>query len=774
MRKWLIFASTLFIFTAERANAEPAGIALSRDVDLTWVIVSAALVFFMQAGFLMLESGLVRSKNSINVAIKNLTDYLLGSLCFFAVGYGLMFGESWGGWFGTNLFGLEGVTQGKELAFFLFQTTFMGTAATIVSGAVAERMRFSAYVICSIVVSLLVYPVFGHWAWGGGWLASLGFVDFAGSTVVHSVGGWVSLAGVIVIGARRGRYDENGKLQAFSGHNIPAAVLGAFILWFGWFGFNGGSLLAPTDKLPLVLVNTSLAASAGGVAALLASWLAYRKSSVEAAINGTLAGLVGVTAACHIVAPAASIAIGAVAGLLAFAGDWFMTHKLRLDDAVGAFPVHGLGGIWGTLAVAIFAADHQTLAQFQAQLSGILACAAWSFGIGLLLFGGLRLTTGLRVAVHHEEEGLNVSEHGARTVWYDLMHTMRNMTRERDLGRRAPTEVGTEAGVIAELFNDLIESMSAIISAVRAEASGMDAAARDLTASSDGISSAVHEQASRLEEITAVIDAAKDAFLSATRMSGRQQEGLAASFDRLAELARGFRSIDSDLHEAARAGLELSSIAGEGRDRMQRTQSAFLRIRDAADQIRRLFDILNEISDRLNLLSLNASIEAARSGEAGRGFAVVASEINRLSVATSENTEAAAAILGESDSSVIDASGALNDMALSFENILGGMNALETRIAGVREQSGAHLSRAESLQGTLDQLRSEGEQFQNLMSERMREMAEVFIAVDALNDALIGVTSGSEQLQATSHALSERSSLLRKLVEQFRVSEAGV
>lgn len=253
----LIFLFFILPYSLAAEENIPAAKELAKSADILWLVITAALVFFMQAGFLLLETGLVRSKNSINVAIKNMVDYIIGFICFFAVGFGFMFGSSVNGIVGHNLFFLDGLSTGKELAFFLFQVTFMGTAATIVSGAIAERVRSNAYVITSLVVSLLIYPIFGHWAWGGGWLAKMGFTDFAGSTVVHSIGAWVSLAGIIALGPRNDKFTD-GKPNYLPGHNLPIAMLGVFILWFGWFGFNGGSTLALNDTVPLILVNTSL------------------------------------------------------------------------------------------------------------------------------------------------------------------------------------------------------------------------------------------------------------------------------------------------------------------------------------------------------------------------------------------------------------------------------------------------------------------------------------------------------------------------------------
>ncbi len=291
------------------------------SLDIVWVLVCTALVFLMQAGFTCLESGFVRSKNSINVAIKNIVDFLLAAALFWLVGFAIMFGESAAGWVGTTGFLFNDIHQPWLLAFFLFQLAFCGTATTIVSGAVAERMRFAGYLAVAALISGLLYPLMGHWAWGGaesgtatGWLGQLGFVDFAGSTVVHSLAGWVALAAVLIIGPRLGRFDNGGTV--IPGHNLPMAALGTLLLWFGWFGFNGGSTLAVTDETPLILVNTTLAAAFGGLAALGLVWRMTGRPDVGITMNGTLAGLVGITASANIQTPEAAVVIGAIAGAI--------------------------------------------------------------------------------------------------------------------------------------------------------------------------------------------------------------------------------------------------------------------------------------------------------------------------------------------------------------------------------------------------------------------------------------------------------------------------
>ncbi|SDT84920.1 ammonium transporter [Desulfobacula phenolica] len=387
--------------------------------DYVWTLVAAMMVFFMQAGFTMVETGFTRAKNAVNIMMKNLMDFSMGSIVYWAVGFGLMFGVSKTGFFGTSGFFLSDFKVGEDpwvLVFWMFQAVFAATAATIVSGAMAERTKFSGYLIYSVVVSGLIYPIFGSWAWGSlfngsGWLEGLGFIDFAGSTVVHSVGGWAALAGAMILGPRLGKYTKEGKVRPILGHNIPLAAIGVFILWLGWFGFNPGSTTAASKDIAMIFVNTNLSAAAGAIMAMVVSWIKFGKPEVGMSLNGALAGLVGITAGCANVTPASSIVIGAAAGVIVVFSVVFF-DKIRIDDPVGAISVHGVCGAWGTLAAGIFNMDGITLKIVAVQLTGIISCFAWTFPLAYLLFKLIDVTIGLRVSREEELEGLDSTEHG--------------------------------------------------------------------------------------------------------------------------------------------------------------------------------------------------------------------------------------------------------------------------------------------------------------------------------------------------------------------------
>jgi Amt family ammonium transporter len=387
----------------------------TKALDILWVLVAGILVFFMQAGFAMVEAGFTRAKNVGNIIMKNFMDFSIGSLVFWILGYSIMYGGE-GAFWGSFSFFYNDTTEFHSL---FFQTVFAATAATIVSGAMAERTKFSTYLIFSFVITLIIYPISGHWVWGGGWLSELGFHDFAGSTVVHSVGGWAALAGAMVIGPRIGKY--NGKTNAIPGHNMVLGALGVFILWLGWFGFNPGSQLAISgdnaNAVASIFITTNLAAAAGAMATMFVTWSRYKKPDLSMTLNGALGGLVAITAGCDIVTPGGAVIIGLIAGLVVVFGVELIDQKLRIDDPVGAITVHGLNGAVGTLLVGLFATEGGLFygggfSLLGIQALGVISIGAWAFILAFILFKTLKATIGLRVSEQEEREGLDIHEHG--------------------------------------------------------------------------------------------------------------------------------------------------------------------------------------------------------------------------------------------------------------------------------------------------------------------------------------------------------------------------
>jgi Amt family ammonium transporter len=433
-------------------------------IDLLWILICAILVLMMQAGFLCIEAGATRNKNNINTALKNICDFGICMLVFWACGYGLMFGVS--------AFGLTGMSEfffisrsANEGAWFIYQAAFCGAAITIVSGAVAERLKFSMYLLIAVVGALLVYPLIGHWVWNeNGWLATLGFIDFAGSTVVHGLGGTIALACVIILGPRTGRFRDDGTVREFNGSNVPLSLLGTLLLFFGWFGFNGGSAGAFNESVPLILINTLLGGAAGLVTTIVLCYVIHRRPLVLKIMNGLLGGLVSITASCHSVTAFEAILIGSMGGFVVLSAEYLL-ERFYLDDAVGAIPVHLACGIWGTLAVGLFG-DADILGtglngdqQIAIQLFGVVACFTTVFIISFLFILGADQLWGIRVSRAAEEAGLNVAEHRANDDVEELLTVMQEQANSRDLTLRAPQEPFTQAGQIGVHYNNLVWSL---------------------------------------------------------------------------------------------------------------------------------------------------------------------------------------------------------------------------------------------------------------------------------------------------------------------------
>ena len=457
---------------------------LTSNIDTLWVIDCAILVFIMQAGFMCMETGLSRHKNSINVALKNAADFGVSVVIFWIFGFGLMFGTSYNGFFGTDLFFFK-TDKAEYMTYFVFQAMFVATAATIISGAVAERMKFNGYLIMTVLATGIIYPIVGHWAWSSsylskydtvdqlltvtgsirttGWLSDIGFVDFAGSTIVHSVGGWIALAAVLILGPRIGKYSDANRGK-FTGSSFPLAVLGTLILWFGWFGFNGGSNGAMDEVVPLILINTFLAAAFGLLTGLSISYFRFKKPDPFYIILGPLAGLVAITAGCNSMTSVISIFVGIIGAIIAIIVNELL-NRFEIDDVVGAVPVHLAAGIWGTLAVGLFSdltildTGLDRFSQIKVQLIGIVSIGAFTFITSLFILKLFNKVYPLRVSPVQEELGLNIAEHNAVSIEHDLISILDKQSESGDLKIRGPQDPFTAGGVIGLYYNKLMSKL---------------------------------------------------------------------------------------------------------------------------------------------------------------------------------------------------------------------------------------------------------------------------------------------------------------------------
>ncbi|MDC7219045.1 MAG: ammonium transporter [Spirochaetales bacterium] len=681
---------------------------IKTNLDYVWVVLSAMLVFFMQAGFMSLESGMARSKNSINVAIKNLTDFVLGVVGFWFIGFGLMFGKSFNGLVGTSDF-LINIENPWTAAFFIFQAVFVGTSATIDSGAVCERAKLKQYVLLSFLMSVLIYPIFGHWAWGSflhgtdplsggaGWLEARGFKDFAGSSVVHSVGGWMSLAGIIVVGPRIGKFTVDSvtgkkKVNKIAPGDMRFVFLGTFILFFGWYGFNCGSTLAATADIATIALNTTLAACFGCLVSSILSWIFHPEKKIEGEMiaNGVLAGLVGITAGCAYVGTVGSAIIGAIAGLVVFLGTLFLEKVLKLDDVVGAIPVHGMCGAWGTLAVGLFIRpellDGMTrMDQIQIQALGVFVCFIWSFGLGFVLykmtdlfFGGVRVT--------REEEimGLNIAEHGARSAILELANTMDDLTRSGNFSgnEKVHEEQGTEIGDLARLFNKMIDRVKEALD----ESLAQKAAAEEML-------NETNRQKEELEKTHRLLGEEKDnaararkEYVDHTRVKlSEVTKGIALMRDAMGETSRVTETMKTNFGGMNRSLEEMLSFLGDISSRLdsmknitassaQSVSTSQVSVEDLQNVTREvgaMVDYINEIAAKTHVLSINSRIEAARAGENGKGFIVISDEVRELSDETTRAAGEISIMLGDMENRVTNVAASMGDITHIMEDING-------------------------------------------------------------------------------------------------------
>ncbi len=775
------------------------------NFDILWVVIAAAFVMLMQGGFTLLETGMVRAKNSINVATKNFVDFCVSAVIFWLFGFAIMFGASASGLFGTSGFLFGNSVPPYLMAFFLFQLVFAGTATTIVSGAVAERMTFIGYLIVTIVIGSLIYPVVGHWIWGGlvegeatGWLARRGFIDFAGATVVHSVGGWVALAAVLILGAREGRYNVEG--NTFNASNLPLTTMGALLLWLGWFGFNGGSTLAVTDQIPLIIVNTVLSGAFGGLAGLTASYIATRQAQVLTTINGALGGLVAITASADIQTPATSVIIGVIAGLLAF-GVEVLLYRFRVDDAIGAVPVHVGCGIWGTLAVAIF--GDPTLfgsglgrgSQLAVQMAGVITVFVYAFGIGFLLLWLINRLLPLRVSAEDERRGLNVAEHGARTALFTLLEEMEQMRLSADLSKQVTVEPFTEVGEFAAQYNRVLQELEHIVSQTRDENDQLQASIfqllQDVTQIAEGdltveatvtadatgaVADSFNFMAEQLRELIGNVkttservgSAANEIRLTTAQLNNGailQAEQILSTSTAVDEMSLSIAQVSDNATLSAMVGEQARSNATQGAKAVRDTIHNMSRIRQeveaTAGRIERLerrsreiggvTKAINALAERTGILAINASIQASEAGEAGRGFAVVARQVENLAV---QSAEAAAQINTLLRAIQDDTREAVSAMATTSQEVQAGSD--------LASEAGERLTEIESVSTQLADLIAE-------ISRAARQQARGSESIARSMNDIEGVT---QQTASGSQRASQSIGYLAQLAEELQASVA--
>ncbi len=747
------------------------------NINIIWILLSAALVFFMQGGFTALETGLIRAKNSLNVAIKNISDFMMAVISFWIFGFALMFGDSIGGWVGSSGYFLQGFETPDHYAFFIFQMVFAGTAATIVSGAVAERMKFKSYLIVSIVITALIYPVSGHWIWGSaaidgqaGWLEAMGFIDFAGSTVVHSVGGWIGLAGAWILGPRLGRYDDQGEPIEIPPHNLALTTVGVFILWFGWFGFNGGSTLVADGSVSKIILNTLLAPAAAGVTCLLIATFVSGQGwiRIEKILNGVIAGLVGITAGCAVVEPMGALWIGVISGIVVYSTEWMMLKVMKIDDPINAVAAHGFSGAWGTLGLALFAPVEALpagghLAQLWVQLIGVVAVFAWVFTAGVILFSILKKSGHLRVSAEEERKGLNITEHGARSAWLDTMNAMHEIVKDGDLSRRVEVELATEAGQVAESFNLLLNDLQKKVDLAKEISNGqltqeiqprgerdllslalqkMLSSLRRVVGSVQGATASMSRESERLNHSHQQLNEANVEVMQTMKRTGRSMEDMASNFDvvqtnseelqgsieELSQVTDGMNeSVQVTNRSIEEMAVLISQIDVEVSDTGRAVESMLQQTQNGEDAVRSAVEIVNRITDSME--GLSATVESlgknsARVDEANQLIDNIAFQTNLLAL----NAAVEAARAGEE--------------GRGFAVVAGEVRNLAQRSAQA----------AKDISGIIGEVRSEITQTVTLTHQNRELLQQGIVQINQVNESFSEIKSG---VHATSHTVRQ-------------------
>jgi Amt family ammonium transporter len=737
---------------AESLNSDI--LSLEQSLDTLWILIAASLVILMQAGFTALEAGLTRAKNSINVAAKNITDLVISILVFWAFGYGLMFGASEAGFFGTNDFLFDAEGKGKETAMFLFQATFAGTAVTIVSGAVAERMKFTSYAFMAVFIVALIYPVAGHWIWNeNGWLAEKGMIDFAGATVVHSLGAWVGLAGALMLGPRLGRFDAEGKPTKLHGHNLVMAVIGVLILIFGWFGFNGGSVQSVDASVATVITNTILAAAAGGIACFgLSQLLQSGLISVEKLLNGTVGGLVAITACAPWLSLGEAIFLGFSAGIIVYLSEELILRIFKIDDPVNVIAAHGFAGLWGTLGMVFFLPDEMLAegsawTQFTIQLLGALSVFLWAFLLSLILFFIFKNISKLRVEPHVEEEGLNIHEHGASTTMTETAKHLASLIGDFETGghealkytNRIEVEHGSEGGEIASLFNRMMDIFEQTINHIQSVVSQLDQSTSLMLSTSDEM---LEDAQTQVRNVAFVTDS---------------METLANVMSNIGERVNAMSEVANDANQNAQEGQalisECSNTMNVLEDSTQKLDQVVEQVKKESLEIGTFLSSIHEISEQTNLLALNAAIEAARAGESGRGFAVVADEVRGLSKRTQEAAEEIKGRIDHLNEQVdvlsttmksnvlaVNSTGhTLSETGQRFSSIVESVAKTKDMIAETQNVTELELNRSQEVKSSIDELRT----LSSASNERAINVGQSSALLDQLADNLKNMLSGA-------------------------------
>lgn len=771
---------------------------LEANANLLWTITAALTVFLMQSGYLLYEAGLVRSKNSINVAQKNLSDAFVSTICCYLLGYGIMYGPSYGGWFGwtTEHYSLTSLDN-FTYTFFVYQLIFSGNVATIVSGAMAERVRFGAYMVCTAFISVFVYPIFGHWAWGNrldpqnlSLLSGIGFIDFAGATVVCALGAWISLAGLLVIGPRLGRYDEEGKPIRIQGHNVVLAAFGGFILWLGAMAFNGGLAHAGSVELAHIISNTILGGAFGGMGCMILGRLYEGLYRPERALYGMLGGIVAVCAGCHVFSTNDTLIVSIASGLFCYFGFEILTSKFKIDDAVCAIPINGFCGAWGTIMVGpLIDADHlpegaTNLSQTLVQLQGVGLSFVWGFGVSYIFFWLMNRYFHLRVTEHEERIGLNTAEHGATLGTGLLQETLFDIVDgEHDLTRRLDQTTGDESAEIAYLFNKFVERIQYLMIDISQNSRVLNTSSDRLSRMSNSFSQSfeqIFKESSALARTSRDLSHEVDEAANIAESISHDVQDIAtnanAMSSNLHEVSRAVAQITSTIQQIANNANDVTAVTANAKAQSDRASQAMIQLSQSTDKIDGVVDLIKEIAEQTNLLALNAIIESARAGEAGKGFTVVANEVKKLAEQTAKATDEITMRIEAMNKSARDVESVINGITDIIETINQAISTISQSVYAQSRETEMMAGKvdntavgAERVASAISNVADGAKNVYSSMRQAAQQLARVLSSVEQFTLETKGNQDSAESVKTTSQDLSRIADQLVRTVDEYKV-----